>query len=62
MQENYRQKFSNDLESLRMILIFRMYRKTPLLVSGVDQFSNSNSYVLDQLVAKKQNILNPVLH
>jgi len=27
------------------------YRKTPLLVPGVDQFSNSNSFVLDQLVA-----------
>ena len=27
------------------------YRKTPLLVSGVDQFSNSNSLVLDHLVA-----------
>jgi hypothetical protein len=26
------------------------YRKTPLLVPGVDQFSNSNSFVLDQLV------------
>jgi hypothetical protein len=33
------------------VINFKAYRKTPLLVSGVDQFSNSNSFVLDQLVA-----------
>jgi hypothetical protein len=32
-------------------IIFSKYRKTPLLVPGVDQFSNSNSFELDQLVA-----------
>jgi hypothetical protein len=29
---------------------FLIYRKTPFLVPGVDQFSNSNSFVLDQPV------------
>jgi hypothetical protein len=34
-----------------------MYRKTPLLVPGLDQFSNSNSFILNQLVAKTQTYL-----
>jgi len=29
-----------------------MYRKTPLLVPGVGQFSNANFYVLDQLIGE----------
>ncbi len=33
------------------------YRKTPLLVPGVDQFSYSNSFVLDQLVALTRTYL-----
>jgi hypothetical protein len=32
------------------VINFMAYRKTSLLVPGVDQFSNANSFVLDQLV------------
>jgi len=45
-----------------------LYRKTPLLVPGLGPFSNSNSFVLDQLIAEAKTnlkaptspILNPV--
>jgi hypothetical protein len=33
------------------------YRKTPLLVSGVDPFSNANIYALDQLIAETKTDL-----
>jgi hypothetical protein len=33
------------------------YRKTPLLVSGVDLFSNANIYVLNQLIAETKTDL-----
>ena len=38
-------KFNNSFTG------FREYRKTLLLVPGVDQFSNSNSFELNQPVA-----------
>ncbi len=33
------------------------YRKTPLLVPGVDSFSNANIYLLDQLIAETKTDL-----
>ena len=49
---------------------FAFYRKTPLLVPGVDPFSNANIYVLDQLKAETETdlesttcpLLSPILH
>jgi hypothetical protein len=46
------------------------YRKTPLLVPGVDPVSNANIYVLDQLIAETKTdlesttcpLLSPILH
>ncbi len=33
---------------------FLDYRKTPLLVQGIDPFSNANIYALDQLIAETE--------
>jgi hypothetical protein len=41
---------NTDFEHILILILKLIYRKTPLLVPGVDQFSNSNSFVLDQLV------------
>jgi len=45
---------------------FSSYRKTPLLVPGVDSFSNPNSFVLNRLIAKSKQIFkgstSPVLN
>ena len=45
------------------------YRKIPLLVPGVDPFSNANIYALDQLIAENKtdfesttcSLLSPIL-
>ena len=47
-----------------------IYRQTPLLVPGVDPFSNANIYALDQLIAETKTdlesttcpLLSPILH
>ncbi len=52
------EKFNfNNPDGKLVDFAFYYYRKTPLLVPGVDQFSNSNSFVLDQLVAKTRTYL-----
>jgi len=35
----------------------RIYRKTPILVPGVDPFSNANIHVLDQLILETKTDL-----
>jgi len=40
-----------------VILKKAKYRKTPLLVPGVDPFLNANIYVLDQLIAETKTDL-----
>jgi len=61
----------NCIKNLKILKKIKLvYRKTPLLVPGVDPFSNANIYVLDQLIAETKTdletttcpLLSPILH
>ncbi len=60
----------HELFSLIFAYISSKYRKTPLLVPGVDPFSNANIYVLDHIIAETKTnlesktcpLLSPILH
>jgi len=61
-------KFTNRRTFFRIHL--KSYRKTPLLLPGVDLFSNATFYLLDQLIAETKTdlesktcpLLSPILH
>jgi hypothetical protein len=57
---NYPTKIKSGKEAQNLVitnftnLIMFIYQKTPLLVPGVDPFSNTNTFVWDQFIKEKK--------